>query len=370
MKTFLEYFRIVNESKIIFEELLFEAADDASKVGGASNNTRGTLHELLVGRYLPAGKKHMVNHHLINDEGERETPEVAHNRLKSQIHPKDYEEINRKAKSAADHIRAKLEKDHPGHVISHVHHTSKSGDTEKETGVKASQSGENSDSSDIYITTKHKKTGEIKKHGVSLKITKTANKKVPSSSLGMASSGLSARKMHKAHQDEIKADHPKLAKLTNKKDRKEWAQNNPKKAEAIKQKNKELLSSVAAAHAKELQAHINSGNHAHVVDHIRTVLAARHTPAEIARKATFMKHTTYQTSAGTQHDASHPAENPDHESHLKNPQNIHVSSSGSAVNFYHRDPKTGKLKKFASQAHKFESQSDPLSTLKSAGRAT
>jgi hypothetical protein len=365
MKSLKEY--ILEE--LLFEEMedLLESAtkkDDPTKVGGVTNNTKGVLHELLVGKHLSGGK-HMEMHHLINDKtGKKETPEEAHDRLKSQIHPDDYKRISDNAASAAAHIKAHLASTHPGHEISHVHHTSKAGDTEKETGVAATQK---EDSSDIYITTKHPKTGKLVKHGISLKVSDKSSKNIPSSSLGMESAGEKGRDLYKEHQNKIKASHPELKSLSNKDSRKEWAEKNPEKHAAIKKENAKLLHSVASAHAKELQDHIKAGNHEHIINHIRDVLAAKKTPAEKEGKATFIKHTTYKTAKGAQHHVSDPGK--DHEHILNDHKNISVESSGGSVHFYHTDPKTGVKKKFASQAHKFDSQSDPLSPLKSAGKA-
>ena len=366
MKSFKSF---LNE-EIYFEEFLLEAKDDATKEGGVSNNTKGVLHELLVGKHLNGGK-HMSTH----ENAEGETPEQAHKRLKDSIHPDDYKKIHAKAKSAAEDIKSNFAKTHPGHVIHAVHWTSKAGDTEKVTGVPAKQSGENSDSSDVYFSSHHpsKPKAEVH-HGVSLKVSDNSSKNVPSSSLGMESSGSKAKELFKEHQKRVHAIAPGLKdvkKEEHHKDikdaRKEWAQKNPELHNKIKTENKKLLANVAHHHAAELQTHLNNGNHEHVINHIRNVLAARHTPAVEAKKATFQKHTTFETSKGVQHHTSNPGH--DYEHILKDHKNIKVEAKGGSVHFTHTDPKTGKETKFASQAHKFDSQSDPLSTIKSAGKA-
>jgi len=332
--------------------------------GKVSKHNRGVLHELLTGYHLQGGK-HMESHTLISSTGTRHTPEQAHDIIKAQIHPNDYAKISNNAKSAAKHIKSTIEAEHPGHKIKVVRHTSKAGDTQKETGVPAAQSGKNSDPSDIYVTTRHPKTGEIKKHGLSLKTTDKPNKNVQSSSLGIESSGSKAKELYKKHQDAIIQKHPKL-KSMNPAARKEWGKSNPKHHAAIKQANKKLLHAVASHQANEINNHIEKGNHEHVVEHLRTVLAARRTPAEIANKATFKKHTTFTTSAGVQHHNSNPGT--EHEHFLSQPQHIHAEASGGTTNFYHTHPKTGKVTRIASQAHKLSSQSDPLSGLVSAGK--
>jgi len=345
-------FRSFLSEQELYEEALVEGKDDATKEGSVSNNTKGVLHELLVGKHLNGGK-HLEKHK--NQEGE--TPQQAHDRLKTQIHPKDYEKIHKNAMSAANHIKAHIESTHKGHAIHAVHWTSKPGDTEKVTGHKASQK---EDSSDVYVTTKHSKTGKETHHGVSLKVSDKSSKNIPASSLGMESGGSKAREHFAAHKKAIIDAHPQL-KGKNKEQRKEIAKADPKLHADIKERNKSLLHKVALSHAAELQHHLDSGNHEHVVKHIREVLHAHKTPAE-AGGHSFIKHTTYQTSRGVQHHSSRPSE--DHEHILKDHKNITVKSSGGSVHFYHNG------KKFASQSHKLDSQSDPLSTLKSAGKAT
>jgi len=117
-----------------------------------------------------------------------------------------------------------------------------------------------------------------------------------------------------------------------------------------------------------LQHKLDTGEHEHVINHIRDVLGSHKTPAEKTGKANFRKHTTFVTSKGIQHHTSHPGE--EHEHILKDHKNITVKSSRGSVHFFHTDSKTGVTKKFASQSHKFKTQSDPLGTLASSGKAT
>jgi hypothetical protein len=338
----------------LYEEFLTETTDDPSIEGKVSNDTKGKLHELLVGWHLNGGK-HMSK--FTNENGE--TPEQHFNRLKSQIHPNTYEKINRNAKSAAIDIEKNIQKTHPGHKIDGVNWTSCPGDTEKVTGVPASQK---EDSSDIYVTTRHPKTGEVIRHGISLKVSDGTNKNVPSSNLGVKSSGEKTPELFKEHQDKIKTDYPELKTMRNQENRKEWAKANPEKHAEIKKRNINLLRTIAGKHAAELQEKLNSGNHEEVVRHIRDVLSARNTPAaNNSSGATFRKHTTYETAKGVQHAVGDPAN--DHEHILNDHKNITIKSSGKSVHYYY------KGKKFASQAHKFSTQSDPLSSIKSSGLA-
>lgn len=114
--------------------------------GKVSSDTKGKMHELLVGYHLKGGK-HMSKHaDKIGD-----TPKQAHDKLKKVIHSNDYKKMNIRAKSAANDIRKQVETN--GHKIHDVHWTSKPGDIHRSTGIHATQK---EDASDIVITT-HKK---------------------------------------------------------------------------------------------------------------------------------------------------------------------------------------------------------------------
>jgi len=358
MKTFLD---LLDEEYYADSYSLSESKDNPNVVGGVSNNTKGVLHELLVGKFLN-NDKHMDKH----EDENKMSPQQVHDMLKSQIHPKDYEKIESKAKSAAEDIRKNIEHTYPNHKIENIVWTSKPGDTAKVTGIAASQK---EDSSDIYITSKDKKTGKVLHHGYSLKVSDNPSKEIPASSLGIKSAGSKAQELFKEHQARIKNEFLDLAKVKKQPQhedladaRKEWARENPEKHNQIKKYNRELLNKVATEHAKELQAKIKSGDHENVINHIRDIIAAKATPAEKAGVATFSKHTTYQTAKGTQHNTANPSI--DYENILKNPKNISVHPSGSSVIFKYNGHT------FATQSHKLDSQSDPLSNLKSAGKAS
>lgn len=114
--------------------------------GKVSSDTKGKLHELLVGYHLKSGN-HMSKH----PDKEGDSPKQAHDKLKKTVHPDDYKKINARAKSAAEHIRSQVEVN--GHKIHDVHWTSKPGDIHRTTGIHASQQ---EDSSDIIVTTRKK----------------------------------------------------------------------------------------------------------------------------------------------------------------------------------------------------------------------
>ena len=84
------------------EELNEAVKKDNPKVEGqVTNNTRGVLHELLTGKALN-NDKHMPDFHLVDEKtNKKQTPEEAHDKLKSQIHPNDYAKI----KAGADVVQ-------------------------------------------------------------------------------------------------------------------------------------------------------------------------------------------------------------------------------------------------------------------------
>jgi hypothetical protein len=128
-----------------FDKLL--EATTAPVKGKVSSDTKGKLHELLVGYHL-LGRKHMEKHPDKNGD----SPEEAHSKLKKKVHPEDYKKINARAKSAADDIKKKVEVN--GHKIHNVHWTSQPNDLLRTTGIKATQK---EDSSDIVVTTRKAK---------------------------------------------------------------------------------------------------------------------------------------------------------------------------------------------------------------------
>lgn len=128
------------------EELSEETTTKEPVKGKVSSDTKGKLHELLVGYHLN-GAKHMEKH----PDKHGDTPEEAHDKLAKTVHPDDYVKMNNRARSAANHIRKQVEAN--GHKIHQVHWTSQPNDLLRTTGIKATQK---EDSSDIVVTT-HKK---------------------------------------------------------------------------------------------------------------------------------------------------------------------------------------------------------------------
>ena len=321
------------------QEHLHEETEKESEPveGKVSNDTRGKLHELLVGKHLNGGK-HMEHH----PDKSGDTPEEAHNKLMKTVHKNDYKKIEAKAKSAASDIKKKLEQN--GHKIHSVHWTSQPNDLLRTTGIKASQK---EDSSDIVVTTKKGK--ETKHHGVSLKVTTGKSKHIGTSNLGLHSaSGKKANSLVDEHRKGILKKYPDLANR-NASYRKEAMKKDPKMSEYVKKKNNELLHNLA----KDYHEHLTTMPKHELVHHIRNIIHAHQTPMQKQGHG-HLRHVTYagKDENSHEHHSLDPAQH--HEHILNNPHEIEVHHSGQAIHFKH------KGKTFATHSFKFKSQSDPL----------
>ena len=322
----------------------------------ASSDTKGKLHELLVGYHLNGGK-HMEKH----PDKSGDSPAEAHNKLKASIHPDEYKKIDARAKSAANDIKKKVETN--GHKINQVHWTSQPNDILRTTGIKSSQK---EDPSDLVVTThkkeRNKKQPTVSHHGISLKVTDSSSKHVPTSNLGIKAAGPKAQDIHDDHRRDILKHYPKLAThATNAKQRKEMLKADPKMNEYVKTKNSVTLNKVA----KHLHDHLTSIPKDELVHHIRNVIHAHTTPMQ-REGHNHIRHTSY-TSGGTtnstfEHHSIDPSQH--HEHIFNDPHNIEVHHSGGSIHFKY------KGKTFARHALKFSSQSDPLSSIKGSGQTS
>jgi hypothetical protein len=199
---------------------------------------------------------------------------------------------------------------------------------------------------------------EVLHHGISLKVTDSSSKHVPTSNLGMSSLGPKAQDHHDNHRREILKKYPKLAtQATNKKQRSEMLNNNPKMKEFVKKKNSETLHNVA----KDLHHHLTTGSKENLVNHVRDVIHAHATPMQ-KEGHKHLRHTSYTAKGENQHHSIDPSQH--HEHILNNPDQISVHHSGASIHFKH------KGKTFATHSIKFNSQSDPLSSIKSSGKTS
>lgn len=319
---------------------------------GYGQNEQGVFHEILTGYYLNGGK------HMKDPKGRPgETSQQAHDRLHKITHEHGGQALiddhHKKAKAAAEDLKRRIEAG--GHKVQHVHWSSKSGDIKRITGVESSQK---EDPSDIVVT-----TNKGKHVGVSLKVSKKTGK-VPASNLGQAFSGRKTSKLAIDHKKAILQKYPSLANAKNKESRKQWAKDNPEAHKDIKSMNQKALGNTAKKQSRELSARMRLGHTDHVINHLKQVMHAHSTPMQ-AHGHEHIKHTTWNTASGVKTAAANPGQ--DHEALFndirKNPKELKIShTAGGTVNFHF------KGKKIAAQSHKFDSQSDPLSTMKSAGR--
>lgn len=311
----------------------------------ASSNTKGVLHEVLVGYHLK-GKKHMEHH-----EGKTgESPKELHDRLKSTISHEEYKKIHDRAKASADHIKEHLKS--MGHSVHDVHWTSKPGDLHKSTGIEASQK---EDASDIVVHVKDKK-GKKSFHGISLKVSDKKNKHLPVSNPG-SESMYGAHHLIKAHRESMEKQHPKL-KNSNAKGRKEYVRSLSAKENAkVREQNVKTLHKVCDHVHDHLK---NAGTHA-IAEHIRThVLQSHQTPMQ-KNGHHHWRMTTYAGKSDKEH-AHHIIDPHSHYEHiLKDHKNITIHKNGTSIIFKH------KGKQFAKHRMKFESGSDTHSSLKGSG---
>lgn len=274
------------------------------------------------------------------------SPEQAHNKLRASITPAQYNELNNKAKATADHIRSKLGRHGDIHDIAW---TSKSGDIKRTTGIESSQE---QDPSDIIATTIDPK-GKVKHHGISLKTTGAKSGNVPVSNLGMEKTHGGGEILN-SHREGLKDSYPILKTLQNKELRKQWMKQNPEIEEDVKKKNNQVLNNVA----QNMSDRLSQLPKDQYVNHIRSVIAAKPTPMQTFGH-THMRHTAYGSGGNYSFHDMDPAS--EHEHILNDHENITHERRGTSVIFSH------KGKPFARHRIKFESQSDPLASVKGSG---
>ncbi len=273
------------------------------------------------------------------------SPEQAHDKLKASITPAQYEELNNKAKATAEDIRSRL--NHHGDLHD-VAWTSKAGDIKRTTGIDSSQE---EDPSDILATTIN--NGKVKHHGISLKTTEKKSGNVPVSNLGMEKTH-GAREILNQHREGMRDTFPILKTLQNKELRKQWMKQNPEIETEIKKRNSHVLNNVA----QNMSDRLSQLPKEEYVNHIRSVIAAKPTPMQNLGHV-HMRHTAYGTGGNYSFHNMDPAN--EHEHILNDPENISHERKGTSVVFSY------KGKPFARHRIKFESQSDPLASVKGSG---
>lgn len=316
----------------------FKILAEEAKKPKVSSNTKGVLHEILVGYHLNK-KRHMEKHPDVNGK----SPEEVHDELKKQIPPEEYEKINNRAKAAAEDIKKRVGAH--GKVI-RVQWTSKNGDLHRATGIHATQK---QDASDIVVTTKNV-LGEEKHHGVSLKVTDKKSGNLPVSNPGMEST-YGGDEVLKSHRKKLIKKHPWIAKLTNADDRKEFMRANPAIREEVRESNSKALNAVVD-HLHDQLAAMTPKQRA---EHIRKIIAAKKTPMQ-ENGHSHIRHTTYENGSTSATDPSTA-----HEHILNDHKNITFRRSGTSIIFSHKGVD------FAKHRLKYENADNPTSTIKGSG---
>lgn len=287
-----------------------------------SSNDKGVLHEILTGFHLNNGK------HMSKEAKQK------HDEIKSRISAEEYKNASKLAHETAKHIHKHFKGD-----IDSVHWSSKSGDIERITGVKESQQ---QNPSDIII--RHKDGTHT---GLSLKVTKKKNGKVPVGNPGAQQTdkqlGVDTSHHYENARKKLKKQFPRMKNMSNK-EMKDQIKKSPKiRKEAEKHSNRAIRkirdtwhSSLSNMSTKELS------------DHIRNNL--------LHAKAT--KVNMYKVTTGGRHeDSSVEIEHPNtaHDHILKDHKHITIEKSGNnSIVFKHK----GKV----FLRHRIKPESTPVAT--------
>ncbi len=288
------------------------------------SNTKGVLHELVTGYYLKGS-------HLNLEE---------YNRLTTGLTLSEIELAHRYGRVAADSLLERFG------GIQDVHWTSKAGDIERLTGIPTTQ---HDDPSDLVLTF------GVTPHylGVSLKVSDSTSN-VPISNPGMEAT-CGGQIILDLHREKVYDLFPVLKTASNKAGRKELVRADPKMAATIKQMNKVVLKDIIQGlHSKLVTMPTEEA-----ANHIRKyVLHARSTPLQ-DRGHLHLRHTTYGKK-NTRIKMIDPAT--EYENFLRDHWKLGFSyNGGNSVNFLSDGVP------FAQHRMKFESQSDPMSSVKGSG---
>jgi hypothetical protein len=267
------------------------------------------------------------------------SPQEAHDKLRSQVSPEAYDQINKKAKFAAEDLRKRV-----GGKIANVHWSSKPGDIKRTTGIESSQK---EDPSDIIVT-----TNDGRHHGISLK-TSENTEHVPIANPG-------AEALHGAdhilamHRENIKQNFPSIAQQTNARGRKDVVRADPEMQANVRALNRQTL----AAMSQHLHKKLSEMPPEELVHHLRSNVLHAHTTPMQEQGHNHLRHTVWGSGDKLQAKAIDPGSH--YEDILRSPQHITVQNTGQGVAFLHKGVP------FARQNVKFDSQDDPLSSVKSA----
>jgi hypothetical protein len=291
-------------------------------VEAISSNDKGVLHELLTGYHL-GGRKHM-------------SPEAknAHDQIKKKISRDEYNHANKLAQRTATHIRG-----HFKNNVQSVHWSSKPGDIGRITGTHETQQ---QNPSDIII--RHNDGSHT---GLSLKVTKKKNGKVPVGNPGAkqtdAQLGVSTSHHYEKARQKLRSQFKELKSSSNK-EMKTAIKSNPEmrkaadehSAKAIRNIRNTWFDSLSKMSTKKLS------------DHLRNNLLHAKTT-----KTKMFKVTTGGHADDSSVEIEHPATSHDHI--LRNHRHITVEKSGNnSIVFKHK----GKV----FLRHRIKPESTPLAT--------
>lgn len=313
-------FDLFDRDNDLNEENLFESKSKSEKK--ISSNDKGVLHELLTGFHLNGGK------HMSKEAKQK------HDEIKSKISGEEYKNASKLAHSTAKHIRNHFNGD-----VHSIHWSSKPGDIERITGVKESQQ---SNPSDIII--RHKDGTHT---GVSLKVTKKKNGKVPVGNPGAQQTdkqlGVDTSHHYENARKRLKKQFPRLKGMSNK-EMKEQIKAKPKMRQAAEKHSNQAIKKIRDTWHSSL----SNMSTKQLSDHIRNNL--------LHAKATKVK--MYKVTTGGNHDdhsveIEHPHTAHDHI--LKDHKHITVEKSGNnSIVFKHK----GKV----FLRHRIKPESTPLAT--------
>lgn len=360
-----------------FSRYLTEEKAKEQDFGKLDNNSKGVLHELLVGMHLLG--RHMDKHPDIDGK----SPKQVHDELSKSLSPEQYQNYSERARKAAEDILR--DKGMTREDVGNVQWTSKSGDIKRAIGIDSSQE---EDDSDIILSHKN---GQH--HGITLKVSDDF-KPITLSNVGEKTT-YGGDKIFAEHKKDLLSTYPDLNPETIKNNekvrqaavsrvirkaaekgktvspegvkiglddmRKAWLETNPTARADIKSRTGNMLRATTANMRSELEK-LSPEQLAHHLRHI--VLHAYKTPKETLGHT----HTRHFTGGGLDPKMEIKKPGEDYEHFLSKPENLRVTHSGTSIYYHYHDPETGKTIPFAMQTAKVSSQSDPFSNLVMVGK--
>lgn len=321
-KTISEPIEITTDFDLFDPDHSKELKESIHLFEAVSSNDSGVMHEILTGFHLNGGK------HMSSDAQKK------HDDIKSRMSKDEYNNAHKLAKGTANHIHK-----HFGGDIHSVHWSSKPGDIERITGKKETQQ---ENSSDIIV--QHKDGSHT---GLSLKVTKKKNGKVPVGNPGAKQTdlqlGVSTSHHYENAREKLRSQFSNLRNTTNKEMKKIIKSNPNIRKEADKHSNDAIKKIRDTWHSK-----LSTMSKKDLSDHIRNnLLHAKKT------KVNMFKVTTGGHGDNHSVEIEHPHTAYDHI--LNDHKNISVEKSGNnSIVFKHKGATFIR--------HRIKPESTPLAT--------